>query len=499
MMPPRPRTLRALAAALLLGAPLVPAAFAASGAGVETKITLEESLERRLKSVISQILDTQDVIVIVTAEMYTEEEKKNPVLPEETNVLPGVPVKERIGEMKALDAFSLKETRTLVKKLSATLVLDQGVADADINVIKNVTTGLLGLKTERGDSLEIQRMDFHRGEPKGFNWKRFTKPPDLWWVVGLGLGAFFILFMTVFFFGSFRVFIREFVKALRSYAESMEEQIKMMQMQKEREKDLSGRSPEGEAAPEVDRLLSKAGSNGGGFAGSPAAPVENGQGAPPFSFLNESHLRNLKFLLRAEKPDQVAIVANYLPPAVANDLLASLDPARRAETLGHLARVSEMDPDLVKAVEAKIKERIAYVVGGEDRLQNLLDNADPGAQESLLAAVTQRDAPLAARLRSKLFTLDDLAQLDGPVLAAIVRRVNARTLAGVLRDVKPEVREKVLASLPTGSADILREEISLARPLPPQRLAAEQRRLLDAIRRLEAEGVVQLRREGTES
>jgi flagellar motor switch protein FliG len=485
--------LRLLAASLAFSVLSVPSALHSKEAGVEAKIALEESLERRLKSVISQILGTEDVIVIVTAEMYTAEEKKTADLPDMTqSVLPGVPVKEKIGE-PALAALALSESRTLIKKLSATIVLDVSVAEADVNVIKNATTGLLGLKADRGDALEIQRMDFHRGEPKGFNWRRFITPPDLWWTMGLGLLAFFILFITAFFFGSFRVFIREFVKALRSYAESMEEQIKMMQMQKSREAELAARDGGAEAAREIETLLNRRPAAAG--AGVPAASGENGKGGPPFSFLNESHLRNLKFLLRREKPELTAIVVNYLPPALANEVLGSLDPAQQAEIMSHLSTIDQKDPDMVKAVEEKVREQVAFVVGGEDRLQALLDHADPEAQKGLLAMIGQRNAALAQKLKGRLLTLEDLGKLEGPVMAVVVRRVNARALAGVLRETPAELQEQILSKLPQGSAAILREEISLSKPLAPQKLAQEQRRILDTIRRLHEEGVIQLRKE----
>jgi flagellar motor switch protein FliG len=496
----RIRSVRPILLGILLTASCIPLCrplFAKTGsAGVETKIALEESLERRLKSLIGQILGNNDVIVIVTADMYTEDEKRAADSePAAMSVLPGVPMKENIGERDTLASLSLGDTRTLVKRLSATIVLDKSVAEADVSVIKNATSGLLGLKPDRGDVLEIQHMDFHRGEAKGFNWHRFLTPPDLWYTMGLGLAAFFILFMTAFFFGSFRIFIREFVKALRSYAESMEEQIKMMQMQKTREAELATRNaPEAELLRETESLLGR--KSPAGAAAIAAPHGENGKnGGPPFSFLNESHLRNLKILLKKENPAQVAIVVNYLPPALANDVLASLDPARQAEVVNQLSRVDEKDPDLVKAVETKIRERIAFVVGGEDRLQALLDQADPAAQQTMLETVTLRDAELAQRLRGRLFTIEDLGKLDGPVLAAIVRRVNARVLAAVLHETPAEIQERILSNLPAGSAAILKEEINLAKPLPPQRLAQEQRRILDAIRRLNDEGVIQLRRD----
>ncbi|HOW28477.1 MAG TPA: FliG C-terminal domain-containing protein [Elusimicrobiota bacterium] len=458
---------------------------------VETKIALEESLERRLKSVITQILGNNDVIVIVTAEMYTEDEKKQvEAEPAATSFLPGVPIKEKIGELEA-NTLALSETRTLIKKMSASIVLDKRVSDADVNVVKSATSGLLGLKPDRGDILEIQRMDFHKGE-QTLDWKRFLRPPDLWWTMGLSLMALFMLFLTLFFFGSFRIFIREFVKALKNYGESTQEQIKMMHMQKKFEEEQAKRGASDTTGPDEEKFPSGAGP---AASTTPGGIPTDGKTEVPFSFINESHSRNLKFLLKKERPEQIAIILHYLSPALANDILTSLDPAKQSEILLQLASVADMDPEIVKTIEEKIRERIAYVVGGEDRLQTILDYANPDMQQSILSTLSKKDAPMAVRMRQRLFTIDDLVKLDNAVLAGIVRRVNIRILASVLRDTKKEFQDQILSKLPEGSAAMLREEISLAKPVPTERLAQERRHILDTIRRLNERGLIQLRPE----
>jgi flagellar motor switch protein FliG len=466
---------------------------AQDNSSVETKITLEESLERRLKSVIMQVLGSKDVIVIVTAETYTEAEKKaEPSAAEkDSGVLPGVPLKDKIGERDALAGISLGETgtRTQIKTITASVVLDKSVSDADADVVKNVTTGLLNLKADRGDSLQIQRMDFHRGE-KAVEWRKLLQPPDLYWVMGLCLVALFIFFTTIFFFGSFRVFTREFVKALRSYGDSVQEQMKIMQLQKNREPELAGRN----GADELNEIESVIGRVPQKADSSAASPSENGKNGAPFSFIENVHLRNLKIILKKESAEMTAVVVNYLSPAAANDVLASLDPARQAEVLVSLSRVSELDPQAIKAAEERLREKIDYVMGGEDKLQSMLENADAVSQQAILNTLSKTDSPLAQRLKKQIFTIDDLANLEAPALTALVRRVNLRVLANVLRPMAQALQDKITGALPEGSAAILREEISLAKALPAQRLAVEQKRILDAIRRLSEEGAIQIKK-----
>src|SRR5688572_16760978 len=115
----RQRALKLSVGALCLLGALSPLARAKENpSAVETKIALEESLERRIKSVIGQILGSDDVIVIVTADMYTAEERKNvqpAPRPKDADgaVLPGVPAPDNMDGRETAPMLTFAETRTL--------------------------------------------------------------------------------------------------------------------------------------------------------------------------------------------------------------------------------------------------------------------------------------------------------------------------------------------------------------------------------------------------
>ncbi|MBI4656739.1 MAG: hypothetical protein HY746_08355, partial [Elusimicrobia bacterium] len=106
----------------------VYAAESASRSSLEAKLALENSLEKRVQMVLSEALGTDDVIVIISAELQAEEQKK-PLL----EFLPGIPEKEKVGEM------SLSNSLTMVKRISATVILDKNTSEEDIKLAKKLT------------------------------------------------------------------------------------------------------------------------------------------------------------------------------------------------------------------------------------------------------------------------------------------------------------------------------------------------------------------------
>ena len=477
--------LRPLAVLLLALAPLAWGADAPSP-GVETKIALEESLERRLKSVLSQIFEADQFIVIVNAEMAS----KN-AAPHSSNqpvglavVLPGVPVKESIGERDALSALTMGASQIILSRLSATIIIDTAVTDVNVEVARQVTKELLGLQTERGDSLKIERMKLRRDEvAELLDWRRYLKPPDLWWFLGFLLAGFFAFLLLVSYFGSVRQFLRHSVTAMRQYGDAVEENIKMMHDRRSREM-----KKEREESAEDPLQVSGSGANG----------AQSDEGAP-FSFIGPGNLRNLSFLIKDASVEDVAVIANYLPPLVANELLNGLSEDRRASVLTRLSEIKPMDPVAVRQIEADLKNRIAFVVGGEERLIPLLDFTDRNGQNMIIDSVADRAPDLADSLKQKSFAVEDLADLDGTALAMVVRRMKMPSLAGILREVSDEIQETLLDKLPEGSGAMLKEEIRLAKPMHPSRLAQERWRLAATVRKLKAEGAIKSPRNGDEA
>ena len=90
-----------------------------------------------------------------------------------------------------------------------------------------------------------------------------------------------------------------------------------------------------------------------------------------------------------------------------------------------------------------------------------------------------------------MVSLDILATIDVTSLQTIIRTISPGIFSQVLKMLNEDVREKILAILPTGAQARIRQEIELGRPLNPQRLETEKRRVINIIRRMEAQGLIQ--------
>ncbi|MFA7009235.1 MAG: hypothetical protein WC204_10295, partial [Elusimicrobiales bacterium] len=196
----------ALAALILFSpGPRCGAAEAAPRSSIEAKLALEGSLEKRIQMVLSEALGTSDIIVIISTEL--QEEQKKPVA---LDFLPGIPEKEKVGEI------SISSSLTMIKKISATLILDRHLPSEDFKLAKKLAAGLLGLPPEREDLITVEKMDFRKARP--FSPSDLLTPPNLWNLIWILLAASLGLFTVFAFLKPFAVSARDLVGALGARA-----------------------------------------------------------------------------------------------------------------------------------------------------------------------------------------------------------------------------------------------------------------------------------------
>ncbi|MBD3272361.1 MAG: hypothetical protein GF384_07495, partial [Elusimicrobia bacterium] len=321
---------------------------------LENKVALELGLEKRLKAILTEVLGTDKISITVTVDLYTKKERitinrEQPASKQSAGmILPGVPVQEKIGEQGALLApLTYEENRTMIKRLTANILLDSQVSDELLAMVERVSKTLLGINPARGDKLVIERIPFGTWY---IDWKEMLQPPDIYLVIALIIALISMLIIAAFIFGPFRAFFTHLVESIQSIAESGPGSVSA----------TAGAG--GMSASDISRQM-------GG-----ASDRKRSTDKPrPFDFIHDTYLNDLVFLCRKETPESVAILVSYLSPQLASKLINALDKSTQEQVISELAQIKEKPPEVIKGLERMIKEKIDYLIGGEDRLQQIVN------------------------------------------------------------------------------------------------------------------------------
>ena len=220
--------------------------------------------------------------------------------------------------------------------------------------------------------------------------------------------------------------------------------------------------------------------------------------ARPFEFLRRTPPEQIVAFLRNEAPQTMALVIANLHTQLSAEVLAQLPPDAQAEVALRIATMNETSPDVIKEVEAVMRQKLANVIsqeysaaGGVDSLVDILNRADRGTERNVLDKLAEADADLAEEIRMMLFVFEDVVKLDDRSVQVLLKEVDQKDLALALRGVSEEVRDKIVANMSQRAAEMLLEEIEYQPPQLRRVVEEAQGRIVAKVRALEeAEAIV---------
>jgi len=117
---------------------------------------------------------------------------------------------------------------------------------------------------------------------------------------------------------------------------------------------------------------------------------------------------------------------------------------------------------------------------------------DKNLSKALLVTLEERNPELGAAIRQRMFTFEDLTSLDRASIQKVLREVEMRDLAVALKTASDDLKNLLLSSISKRAAETVNEEISFMGSLKLRDVETAQNRIIEAVRRLEAEGEIEL-------
>ncbi len=200
-------------------------------------------------------------------------------------------------------------------------------------------------------------------------------------------------------------------------------------------------------------------------------------------------------LIRDEHPQTIAMILVHVNPEVASEILAELPDETRGEVGFRIATLDKIGSSMVDEV-AKVFDEALYesddamntVKGGVDLMANILNELDGFSGEVILEKIDENNAELAAAIKQKMFTFDDIVLVDNMGLQKVLRRVESQELAKALKAASSDVKEKIFSNMSERAGQMLREEIEVLGAVRMKDVEDAQSIITRAIQEMEEQG-----------
>lgn len=225
----------------------------------------------------------------------------------------------------------------------------------------------------------------------------------------------------------------------------------------------------------------------------------NASTQPPFPFLTEGAVEELVDLLDQTHPPVVLAAFQSADPndaalffvmctdiggalaAHASKIFAMLPFDQQASIAEKVTRTELVDTEHAAQIWnrqiAKIQEALqatTFLGEGTSNLAKLLSHMDVAAQNRLLETLAERQPDAATNVSEKLFTFEDLIDLEDEAIAMLLRVLDGPTLALALDKALDGIRDRFFENMSAAQADAVESESA--------RLTFDRRQLADPAR-----------------
>jgi flagellar motor switch protein FliG len=203
--------------------------------------------------------------------------------------------------------------------------------------------------------------------------------------------------------------------------------------------------------------------------------------------------------LKNEYPQTVAVVLSKVKPDHAARVLALLPEAFAMEVVMRMLRMDTIQKDALEALERTLRiEFMSNLARGHRRdahemLAEIFNNLDRQAEARILGALEERNSEAAERIRSLMFTFEDLQRLDGPALQALLREVEKDQLVLALKGASEALRDLFLRNMTERAGKLLRDDLAMLGPVRLRDVEEAQAAIVATAKELAARGEITLR------
>lgn len=204
-------------------------------------------------------------------------------------------------------------------------------------------------------------------------------------------------------------------------------------------------------------------------------------------------------LLRREHPQIVAVILVHLEPDQVSAVLRRFPEGQRNEVMIRLATLDGVQPAALQELGEVLSKVLAGSESGRSSKSNLggvktaaevLNLMGSSVEASVLDYIRESDAELAQNISDNMFTFDDLMRVDDRGIQTVLKEVQSESLLVALKGATEELREKVFRNMSSRAAEMLREDLASRGPVRVSEVEAEQKVILQVVRRLADDGQI---------
>ena len=206
----------------------------------------------------------------------------------------------------------------------------------------------------------------------------------------------------------------------------------------------------------------------------------------------------LSQFIQNEHPQTIALILAHLTPTASAQLLESLPEAIQAEVAVRMASLETITPEVIRGISSVLEEKLKPVgtyahsdaFGGIRAVAELFNRLERRRSRAVLEMMDQTKPDIANSIRELMFIFEDIATLDDTAIREIIQRVDKKTISHALKGSNEAQQQQFFRNMSGRAVEMMKEEMEIMGPVKIKDVHAAQQRIVEVVRKLEEEGVI---------
>jgi flagellar motor switch protein FliG len=200
--------------------------------------------------------------------------------------------------------------------------------------------------------------------------------------------------------------------------------------------------------------------------------------------------------LKNEYPQTVAVVLSKIRPEHAARVLSILPEELALDVVNRMLRMEAVQKDVIERVEQTLRTEFMSNLSQTRRrdahevMAEIFNNFDRQTETRFLTSLEEQNRESAERIKTLMFTFDDLIKLDTGSAQTLMRHIDKDKLAIALKGAAEPVRQFFMSNMSTRAAKMLVDDMQAMGPVRLREVDEAQMLLVNLAKDLAAKGEI---------
>jgi flagellar motor switch protein FliG len=208
-------------------------------------------------------------------------------------------------------------------------------------------------------------------------------------------------------------------------------------------------------------------------------------------------------LIRNEHPQIIATILVHLERYHACEVLDCFTERLRNDVVLRIATLDGVQPTALRELNEVLTKLLTgneslkkKPMGGIRAAAEILNFLGGETEASVMSNLKNYDGDMAQKIMDEMFVFDNIMDIDDRGIQIILREVQSESLIVALKGANQDLREKIFKNMSQRAAEMMREDLESKGPVRLSEVEAQQKEILQIVRRLADEGQIMLGAKG---